>query len=306
MIHTCQLPGKEIDFAPDIARHSGDRTVVYKEVNGQKLLLSLYEPPRYGQQDSYPLWVFVHGGGWQGRKVFGDQADWAGDYLGFLARRYAQEGYLCASVDYRLLREEGRAAGYELIDLCQDCADAVAWLKAHAGELRIDLSRTRVLGESAGGYLAAALITLPLCDRAFFRSAVLVNAITDLSDPRWGRYLAPDSAHPLLKGLSAEEKIALLSPVRHIARETCPTLLLHGAQDSVVYPFHSAEFHDLMTECGAQAELDYIEDTNHAFLLAEYMRERRSSLQAASAAVARIDEWRGGEGVCAAHAAGNE
>ena len=117
MLYQFKLPEAEADFSRGVARHSGDRTVVYKEVNGQKLLLSLYEPPQYGQKDSYPLWVFVHGGGWQGRKVFADQADWAGDYLGFLARRYAQEGYLCVSVDYRLLRGEGQAAGYELIDL---------------------------------------------------------------------------------------------------------------------------------------------------------------------------------------------
>ena len=121
MILHFDLPAAAMDFSREIARHSGDRNVVCKEVNGQKLLLSLFEPPEYGAERLYPLLVLVHGGGWQGRKIFADQADWTGDYLGFLARRYAEKGWLCASIDYRLMQENGQAPGYELIDLYEDC-----------------------------------------------------------------------------------------------------------------------------------------------------------------------------------------
>lgn len=292
MIRFLPLRASEDDcFHTSIARHSGDRVLSYKEVHGQKLLLSLYEPSEYGAERLYPLLVLVHGGGWQGRKVFADQADWAGDYLGFLARRYAEKGWLCACIDYRLMRENGQAAGYELIDLYEDCTDATAWLKNHAAELRIDLARTAVLGESAGGYLAAALITLPMGDVSFYKSAILVNAITDLSDMRWGERVAARSAHPLLKEKSEAEKIALLSPTAHITAQTCPTLMLHGEQDSVVFPFHSVKFHDLLNACNVETELDFIQDTNHAFLLAEYMQENHVSLQAAVTAAAQIDAW---------------
>ena len=148
-----------------------------------------------------------------------------------------------------------------------------------------------MLGESAGGYLAAALITLPMGDLAFFKSAMLVNAITDLSDPRWGARIASRSAHPLLKEKSAAEKIALLSPTAHITTQTCPTLLLHGEQDGVVFPFHSLKFHDLLNACGVKTELDFIANTSHAFLLAEYMQERHTPLYAAGVAVKQIDAW---------------
>lgn len=291
MIRHFDLPKEEADFSGDIARHSGDRTVVYKEVNGQKLLMSLFQPPKDDQGTSWPLLVLIHGGGWQGRRIFADQADWAGDHLGFLARRYADKGWLCACVDYRLMRENGQAAGYELIDLYEDCADAVAWLKAHSLELRVDRSRTAVLGESAGGYLAAALMALPMGDRAFFKTSVLVNAITDLTDPRWGRYVAENSAHPLLKGKSRAEAIELLSPAQQLSAACCPTLLLHGEADHVVFPFHSMKCHDLLCACGVEAELDFLAQTDHAFLLAEYMRERQASLRAVSMAVRRIDAW---------------
>ena len=65
------------------------------------------------------------------------------------------------------------------------------------------------------------------------------------STPYWCRHIAAQSAHPLLKERSEAEKIALLSPTQHISPETCPTLMLHGEQDSVVYPFHSMKFYEL-------------------------------------------------------------
>lgn len=111
------------------------------------------------------------------------------------------------------------------------------------------------------------------------------------SAPYWCRHIAAQSAHPLLKERSEAEKIALLSSTHHISPETCPTLMLHGEQDSVVYPLHSMKFYDLLNACGVKTELDFIVNTNHAFLLAEYMRELRAPLLAASTAFPQIDVW---------------
>lgn len=65
------------------------------------------------------------------------------------------------------------------------------------------------------------------------------------SAPYWCRHIAAQSAHRLLKERSEAEKIALLSSTQHISPETCPTLMLHGEQDSVVYPLHSMKFCEL-------------------------------------------------------------
>lgn len=291
MVNDRRLEETREDFSRDMARHSGDETRVYKTVGDEKLRISLYYPRDYDPARRYPLFVFVHGGGWASRKVFPDQAEWAGDYLGFLARRYAERGCLCASIDYRLMRGDGQQAGYELIDLYEDCADAVDYLRAHAEELGVDTQRTAVLGESAGGYLAATLVTLTIRDHSFFKTAILVNPITDLFDPRWGARVAEESAHPALAELSEPEKRALLSPVCHINEETCPALLLHGACDGVVFPFHALKYHDLLAACGREARLDLIENTNHAFLLGEYMQESGKPLSALECGVRAIDEW---------------
>lgn len=67
--------------------------------------------------------------------------------------------------------------------------------------------------------------------------------------------------------------------------------MLHGKQDSVVYPFNSMKFYELLNACGVKTELDFIVNTNYAFLLAEYIRELRAPLLAASAAFLQIDVW---------------
>ncbi len=291
MIHYHKLSPAQNTFSDDIARHSGDDVRVYKTVGDEPLRIALYYPPGYDPKNRYPLLVLVHGGGWQSRQVFEDQPCWSGDHLGFLARRYAEQGYLCASIDYRMMRENGQAQGYELIDLCDDCQEAVAYLKEHADEMGVDLERTAVLGESAGGYLAAAMVTLPWMDRDFFKAAIIVNGITDLTTPYWCTRLCPTSAHPRLKGLSFEEQKILMSCTSHITKDTCPTLLMHGTKDGAVPFFHSQKVHDLLQFADVPVRLDIMEDTNHAFLLAEYYQKLGKPLDALDIARQCMDEW---------------
>lgn len=76
-------------------------------------------------------------------------------------------GCAILSVDYRLAPEHPHPAALE------DCHAALVWLATQAGELRFAPGRIGVIGESAGGGLAAALALLarrrgqvPLCCQA--------------------------------------------------------------------------------------------------------------------------------------------
>ncbi len=73
-------------------------------------------------------------------------------------------GCAMVSVEYRLAPET-RAPG-----AVEDCYAALAWLAGHAGEIGVDPQRIGVMGESAGGGMAAALALLAR-DRAEHRLA---------------------------------------------------------------------------------------------------------------------------------------
>jgi acetyl esterase len=100
----------------------------------------LYLP---GAEKTYPLFVFLHGGGW----VIGD-LDTGDNIARFLCRHVP-----CAvlSVDYRLAPEHPFPAAAE------DAIAAVEWAVAHAAELNADARQVLVGGDSAGGNLTAVV-----------------------------------------------------------------------------------------------------------------------------------------------------
>ena len=118
------------------------------------VIVRIYSPPASTQPRPCAYWI--HGGGY----IFGtiDMSD----------ARCVQtaESLDCVvvSVDYRLAPESPFPAPVE------DCYAGLAWTAAHADELGIDRDRIVVIGQSAGGGLAAALALLvrdraeiPLC-----------------------------------------------------------------------------------------------------------------------------------------------
>lgn len=140
-------------------------------VAGGRVRVRLYR--RQGAPVPAPLVVNFHGGGF----VYGNltAADWL---CGNLA---ARTGATVASVEYRLAPEHPAPGPF------QDCWQTTQWLVEHADRLGADRGRVSVMGESAGGNLAA-LVALASRDRhrtdpgwPALRHQLLLYPITDLT-----------------------------------------------------------------------------------------------------------------------------
>jgi acetyl esterase/lipase len=118
------------------------------------VIVRIYSPP--ARTEPRPCAYWIHGGGY----IFGtiDMSD----------PRCVQTAEMLdcvvVSVDYRLAPEHPFPAPLE------DCYAGLAWTSAHADELGIDRERIVIVGQSAGGGLAAGLALLvrdraeiPLC-----------------------------------------------------------------------------------------------------------------------------------------------
>jgi acetyl esterase len=116
--------------------------VVEKSVAGRHgtIPLQFYYP---SSQKPLPLILFFHGGGW----IYGNFQT-----HDLMCRRLAQDaGAIVLAVRYRL------APFFKYPVALEECYDVLMWAVQHASELGINSARITVMGDSAGGNLAAAL-----------------------------------------------------------------------------------------------------------------------------------------------------
>ncbi len=119
-----------------------DRTI---QGPGGPLRLRIYTP-RAVTALSRPLIVYFHGGGW----VLGSVE--SGDWMCSTVARDVDA--VVVSVDYRLAPRHKFPAGVE------DCYAGLAWCSENAALLGADAGRIGVMGDSAGGNLAAVMCLL--------------------------------------------------------------------------------------------------------------------------------------------------
>jgi len=112
----------------------------YVPADGGRILVRLYRPEGRGP---FPLYVFIHGGGWCAGTL--DERDSRCRAISFGAR------CVVASVDYRLAPENQYPTGPE------DCYAALIWLVDYADELDVAPDTVAIGGESAGANLAAVV-----------------------------------------------------------------------------------------------------------------------------------------------------
>jgi acetyl esterase/lipase len=115
--------------------------------DGASILLRWYTPDtRRAGDDPTSAVLFLHGGS----MILGSV-----DHYDEIVQHYvAASGVPALAVDYRLAPEHPHPVPVD------DCYAGLEWLAKHAEELEVDPGRIAVMGDSAGGALAAALAIL--------------------------------------------------------------------------------------------------------------------------------------------------
>lgn len=265
--------------------------VTYRAVPGfRPLALDVHVPEAAvaAPGDGVPLVVWVHGGAW----LYGDRRRTPDVWpAGWLFEACVAAGLAVATVDYRLSGEAVFPAAFD------DVRAAVRYLRAQALALGIDAGRVGVMGESAGGHLAALVAVAgtavgtdapPVSTAAAVgdaaevgdafagpvQAAALLYPPTDFTLPLGGHALPQahlvDSPEALLLGgaVAAQTvRAAAASPVTRAHRDAPPVLLLHGDADAVVPLAQSLRLHDALVDAGAtDVVLDVVPGADHCFV----------------------------------------
>lgn len=196
--------------------------------------------------------VFVHGGGWRS----GDKR--TGTFLRG-AIEYAQKGYVCITVNYRLTGEAPFPACIE------DVKCAVRWFRAHARKYNLDPNRLGAYGNSAGAHLVSML---GLCkaaaglegDGPYQDQSSLVQAVCASATPsKLDLFGRSSKSADRFKADREDERAKLIadsSPINHVSQEAPPFLLIHGTADKTVNVKHGDILAAALKKAGV--EVDYI------------------------------------------------
>lgn len=233
-----QVPD-DVQLVPDIAYRDGNPAWKLDLVK-----------PRDAAATPRPAIVFVHGGGWRS----GDKR--RGYFLNG-AVEFAQQGYVCVTVNYRLTGEAPFPACVE------DVKCAVRWLRAHAAEHGVDRERIGAYGNSAGAHLVSMLGLTDASDdlegdgpwREYSSSVQAVCASATPTDfLNWGRRgQSFRGESKLLAGPAdtLEKRKLLASPMSHVSEDAPPFLLVHGTADRTVPFSQGASFAKALEAAGA-------------------------------------------------------
>lgn len=230
---------------------------VYDTVGGVPLKMDLYLPPDNGTPR--PLVVAIHGGCF----TSGSKTD-----LGYIGKDLASQGFIVASVDYRL------APAHVFPAAIQDVRAALRYLRKNAALYNIDTKRIASYGQSAGSTLAAVLGTQPAFDRNWQQDQYsgYVNLVVDM----YGRMDFLHEQHPTnpdaidcaekyvgTKREANPEKFLRASVVQNANKYAANFIIAHGLSDKAVPPVHAQRMHQRLLELGRKSTLILQEGVGH-------------------------------------------
>jgi acetyl esterase/lipase len=222
------------------------------------LKLDLYSPK--DRAKPVPAVIFIHGGAWKGgyRQMYH-----------FYCTKFAEHGYIAATISYRLTSDAPFPAAVE------DAKCAVRWLRANAETLGVNPDAIGVAGGSAGGHLSMMVgysSDTPELEgkggHGDFSSRV--QAVVDLYGPTDLTTEAARSERDVIRFLGDKtmdeepELYRLASPITHVTKDDPPTLILHGSIDDTVTIDHAERLADALKKNDVEHVFDRVEGWPHA------------------------------------------
>ncbi len=180
------------------------------------------------------------------------------------ARWLAENGIAGFVLKYRLASD-----GYHHPAMLQDAARAVRTVRARAGEWKLDPKRIGIMGSSAGGHLAATLLTHfdagnPDAQDPIERQSsrpdlgILCYAVITL-----GQFTHQGSRQNLVGKDPSPELVRDLSNELQVTRETPPCFIWHTYEDDGVAVENSLQFAEALRRAGVPFDLHIYQKGGH-------------------------------------------
>ena len=225
-----------------------DPGVVVREAWVGEIRLRVHIPRAWAS--ARPIVLALHGGGWCWGSP--EQSRW------MAGRIAARTGAVVVAPAYRLAPEHPYPAAVE------DCWAVLTWVVANADELGADPTRIAVLGDSAGGTLAAVLALRARDEgESRIRGQVLIYPLVDLVGLR-GPGLGGIVDHYLGKDVSLAEEWSA-SPLRAGSHEGLPPALLLTARFDPMRS-HAERYADALRTAGVEVAVHCPRLATHAYL----------------------------------------
>lgn len=237
-----------------------DEGVEYTGIPHGKLAMDIARPKAPGK---YPGIVMIHGGGFSAGK--------RGSYLP-VAIRLAQNGYVAATVSYRL------TPMYQFPVPLHDVKAAVRFLRANASRYSVDREHMGAIGVSAGAtwsQFLAVTRNMPQFEgngahreqSSSVDCAVSFYGRSDLRRAYEGSRNAADALPPLLGGgrMTEIDTHFRASPLNWVTPDAAPVLMIHGTRDLNVPYEQSVYLMERMRSMGVESELETIAEAGHGF-----------------------------------------
>jgi acetyl esterase/lipase len=250
------------------------KEVTYLSTDDATVKMYYILPTKIKVNAKLPAVIWIHGGAWVGGKANTFFAN---------AAYCALKGAVGFSLEYRVI-DNNKASIYNCI---ADCKAAISYIKANASNLHIDPNKIAIVGESAGGHLAACMALLDTKNSTTPSALVLYNPVVNLATGKFIKYMnaevalqtnnKPDTTALLFQYQNAAKAI---SPLYLIKKRLPPTLIINGMEDKITPYQFAVSFVDSLRKYHTKQKILLLPNVGHAFAVPHYKSSEKQVIEA--------------------------